>query len=64
MGKSYSKEKCDDLDNGTDLSCPNMNFMRRNYGDTALSQVRMWMKECGFPEGGSFSIRQLKQLSQ
>ena len=39
-----------------------MNFMRRNYGDTALSQVQVSMKECGFPEGGSFSMRQLKQL--
>ena len=25
------------LDNGTDLSSHNMNFMWRNYGDTALS---------------------------
>ena len=39
MGKSNSKDKFDDLDNGTDLSSPNMNFMRRNYGDTALGLI-------------------------
>ena len=39
MGKSNSKDKFDDLENGTCRSSPNMNFMRGNYGDTALGLI-------------------------
>ena len=39
MGIGNGKEQIQDLDNGTDLSSPNMNFMRMNYGDKALSLI-------------------------
>ena len=39
MGISNGEEKCRDSDNGTDLSSTYMNFMQRNYGETAQSQT-------------------------
>jgi len=44
------------------LNSPNVRYMAINYGQDSVRQVEMWVKECGFPEGGSFSVRQLEFL--
>lgn len=60
MGKSNSKDAKEDID----LSSPNLQFMKVNYGEAAVSQVEVWVMKCGFPSTGSFSIRQLIQLRE
>ncbi|XP_047675001.1 uncharacterized protein LOC125145584 [Tachysurus fulvidraco] len=41
---------------------PNVNYMRNNYGPDSVSQLLRWVTECGFPDGGSFSLKQLDLL--
>ena len=47
---------------GADLSCPNMNYMKRNYGNSSISQISIWIDDRGFPKEGSFSLKQLRTL--
>lgn len=40
---------------------PNVQYMINNYGRDSVKQLKIWI-ECGFPEKGSFSERQLEIL--
>ena len=58
--KNHTKYKYDNVN----LSAPNINYMRVNYGDSSVKQIIIWITECGFLSTGSFSIRQLNQLKE
>ena len=64
MGSVNSKNQTKDKYDNVDLSAPNINYMRVNYGDSSVKQIKIWITECGFPSTGSFSIRQLNQLRE
>lgn len=51
-------------DDVVDLSTTNINYMIVNYGDSSVKQVQIWVTECGFPKGGSFSVRQIILLRE
>ena len=56
--------KTKDHGEGVDYSSLNVNFMRQNYGELSIKHYDIWVKEMGFPNGGSFSMRQLDQLKR
>ncbi|XP_027027334.2 uncharacterized protein LOC113659001 [Tachysurus fulvidraco] len=60
MGNSKSKSKLST--NTVCVTGPNVNYMRNNYGPDSVSQLTWWVTECGFPDGGSFSLKQLESL--
>ncbi|XP_060720834.1 uncharacterized protein LOC132842185 [Tachysurus vachellii] len=60
MGNSKSKSKLST--NTVCVTGPNVNYMSNNYGPDSVSQTMWWVTECGFPDGGSFSLKQLELL--
>ncbi|GAA6099301.1 uncharacterized protein LOC113649215 isoform X3, partial [Tachysurus ichikawai] len=60
MGNSISKSKSNK--NTVCVTGPNVIYMRNNYGLDSVSQLLWWVTECGFPDGGSFSLKQLDLL--
>ena len=54
MGNCHNTET-NDHGEGVDYSSPNLHLMRRNDGEISM---KLWGKEMGFPNGGSFSMRQ------
>ncbi|XP_047677989.1 uncharacterized protein LOC125146152 [Tachysurus fulvidraco] len=60
MGNSISKSML--YKNPVCVTGPNVNYMRNNYGPDSVSQLLRWVTECGFPDGGSFSLKQLDLL--
>ncbi|KAF5907848.1 uncharacterized protein DAT39_002475 [Clarias magur] len=63
MGNSKSKTNKGE-DNLQPYKHPNVKFMLTNYGARSLSQFRMWVEDCGFPDRGSFSERQIRMLGE
>ena len=63
MGNCHST-KTNDHGKGVDYFSPNVNFMRQNYGELSLRKYDIWVEEVGFPNGSSFSMRQLDQLKR
>lgn len=41
---------------------PIVAYMKTHYGDGSCEFIEYWCENCGFPEGGSLSRNQLKQL--
>lgn len=60
MGGSLSKESSAGPQVPTD---PNVQFLTQNYGLGTVNQFKTWIK-LGFPDSGSFSVRQLEQLKK
>lgn len=46
------------------MTSPNITYMITKYGKQSTEQLDMWVKECGFPGRGSFSLRQLETLER
>ena len=40
----------------------NINDMKFNYGNEAIEPLHIWVRNFGFPCGGTFSMRQLNWL--
>ena len=58
MGGNASKKQSSE----SRLDSPNVNFMRCNYGTESVEPLSVWVNEFGFPQEGSFSIRQLQYI--
>lgn len=61
MGSANRKKEQDPLISPV-MTSLNTNYMINNHGNRNTHQLDIWVKECGFPVTGSFSLRQSETL--